>query len=600
MWTAGEVATLVQKPLADLRRGLRPIVVPLIVALPPYLWVKEAMRHAALESLGRDQGIFQYVAWAVAHGARDYSDVRDVNGPLTHLVHLVFLALGGADEHRFRLLDLVITSVTFAFVGACLPGLSRSKDDRAPGLLERVAWGFAGWVVLGAQYMHYIFWDTAQRESFFDWFMLSSCALQLYVQSSAPSRSTKPLLGVAGALSLIPWFGKPTYALFTLAQLAALLADGDFALTRRSRLSSFAAGAALGSLTQVAYLVVFADVGAFLHIYFVDVPALYRFIWPRSALDILSLSGYAGNTSLAIVTSLCLVGLVADRQLPARVLGLALMPLAGLASVVVQAKGFPYHFHPVSAGLYLQWIAIVVWLWESHGLRGVAAEERAPRLARLVPFVAAGSLALVVATGVQASTHLSNQWILAKGTSPELRASHDYLVYFRTIDFFPWELRQTAQYLREHTSPTDRVQEYGMDPYLLFLAERASATPYIYAYDLDVDTALYGSDQPEGLHPSGQEQQRIRDIRDAHEADFYARLKSAPPAAFVFMDRAPLITESDDAWLDFAEHNPTAAPWVVEHYKQTAVFGDDRVWLRRDLAEGIAEVTEREGAEKLE
>jgi hypothetical protein len=591
MWTGGDVASLVRRASADLGRALRPLVVPLVVALPPFLWVREAMRHAALEALGRDQGIFQYVAWAVQHGARDYKDVRDVNGPLTHLVHLVFLALGGADEHRFRVLDLTLTSVAFAVVGACLPGLSLSKSDEAPSLAERAAWAFAGWVILGAQYMHYIFWDQAQRESFFDWFMLSSCAIQLYVQSRAPSRRTRPLLGLVGALSLIPWFGKPTYALFTLAQLAALLVDRDFALPVRARLSSFAGGAILGSLTQVAYLVLYADIGAFLHIYFVDVPALYRFIWPRTPLDILSLSGYATTAALAIVTSVAMVGLIVDRQLPARTLAVALMPLCGLVSVVVQAKGFPYHFHPVSAGLYLEWLVIVVWLWESHGRGRALHREEARGIARLVPFAAAASLALAVATGVQTSAHLTNHWILAKGTTPELRATRDYMVYFRTVDFFPWELRQTAQYLRDHTSATDRVQEYGMDPYLLFLAERASATPYIYAYDLDVDAALYGSDLPEGLHPDGYESERIREMRDAHEADFFARLQSAPPAAFVFMDRAPLITESEDAWLDFAEHNPTSAPWVLDHYKQTAVFGDDRVWLRRDLAEGVAEVT---------
>jgi hypothetical protein len=151
-------------------------------------------------------------------------------------------------------------------------------------------------------------------------------------------------------------------------------------------------------------------------------------------------------------------------------------------------------------------------------------------------------------------------------------------------------MRETARYLREHTAPDDRVQEYGMDPYLLFLAQRRSSTPYIYAYDLDMDAALYGSDLPEGLHPDENESRRIRAIRDAHEEDFLARLKADPPAAFVFMDRAPLMTEDMDAWLDFAEHNATSAAWVAGRYKQTAVFGDDRVWLRRDRAEGIAEV----------
>jgi hypothetical protein len=556
--------------------------------------VQEATRHAALETLGRDQGIFQYIAWAVHNGAKDYRDVRDVNGPLTHLVHLVFLALGGADEHRFRVLDLTLTGIVFALVGAALPGLSRAQGESRPSVAERVAWGFAGWVILSAQYMHYIFWDQAQRESFFDWFMLTSIALQLYAHSTESPGRRRLVLGLSGALSLIPWFGKPTYALFTLAQLLTLFLDRDLRLSLYARFSSFAAGALAGLFTQVAYLVAYADIGAFIRIYLVDVPALYRFIWPRTPLDILSLSGYANTAALAIVTSVAMIGLIIDGQLPVRVLAVALAPLAGLVSVVIQAKGFPYHFHPVSAGLYLEWLVIVVWLWERHGRKEGKTGERGTGIVRLLPIAAAAALALAVATGVQASSHLTNHWILAKGIYAEQRTSRDYLVYFQSIDFFPWEMRQTAHYLREHTSPTDRVQEYGMDPYLLFLAERRSATPYIYAYDLDVDTALYGSDLPEGLHPDGPQSDRIRAIRDAHEKDFLARLKADPPAAFVFMDKAPLMTEDADAWLDFAEHNVASAAWVMDHYKQTALFGDDRVWLRRDRAEGIAEVTRQE------
>jgi hypothetical protein len=589
MWSRGDVLGLVRTVRTTAAVALRPLVVPLIVALPPLIWVREAARHAALETLGRDQGIFQYIAWAVRHGATDYRDIRDVNGPLTHLIHMVFLALGGADEHRFRVLDLVCTGICFAFVGGCLPGLSLDEKDPSPSLAERAAWGLAGLVILGAQYMHYIFWDQAQRESFFDWFMLLSAAIQLYVQASRRPRYPRSLLGLAGALSIIPWFGKPTYALFTLGALATLLVDRSFKVPLRARFSAFFVGASLGALTQVAYLLVFADVGAFFHIYFVDVPALYRFIWPRTPLDILSLSGYAQNAALALVTSIAMIGLIVDGQLPARTLGVALIPLAGLVSVVVQAKGFPYHFHPVSAGLYLEWIVIVVWLWEKYGRDRTGGDPSA--FARLVPFAAAGVVALTVATGVQSSAHLVNHWILAKGITAEQRQSRDYLVYFRTSDFFPWEMREAAAYLRAHTNPDDRVQEYGMDPYLLFLAERRSATPYIYAYDLDVDTALYGSDLPEGLHPSWEESLRIRAIRDAHETDFLKRLQDDPPAAFVFMDRAPLMTEDEDAWADFTEHNPTSAPWVSAHYKQTAIFGSDRIWLRRDLCEGIAEVT---------
>jgi len=581
----------------------RPWVLPAVVALPPLAWVCEATRRASLETLGRDQGIFQYIGMAVLRGAKDYRDVRDVNGPLTHLVHMVFLMLGGADEHRFRVLDLFVTGVSFAIVGACLPGLSRTAGDPRPRPLERVAWACAAWVILSAQYLRYLFWDLAQRESFFDWFMLVSVGLQL--ASLSPLASARPrardwALAVSGGASLLPWFGKPTFALFTIAQLltfgACAAAEPAGSRAWRSWLKAFFAGGALASLLMVAFLLVFADIGAFARIYLLDVPHLYRFIWPRTALDSLGLPGVSSLAVLALVSSVAMLGLIVDGQLPRRLLAVALVPLAGLASVIVQAKGFPYHFHPVSAGLYLQGLVIIVWLSEQLGrpVAAVASGASAPppavaRLLRLVPFAASAALSLAVVTALLSSPHLENWWILQKGITAELRLSHDYLVYFRTADFFPWELRQTAAYLREHTKPDDRVQLYGMDPYLLFLADRLSATPYIYAYDLDVDTALVGSalPAPEGLHPTWAQQQVIRGIRDAHERDFLERIKAAPPAAFVFLDHSPLISDDDDAWRDFADHNPKSAGWVSDHYRQTVAFGDDCVWMRDDLAEGL-------------
>jgi hypothetical protein len=86
-----------------------------------------------------------------------------------------------------------------------------------------------------------------------------------------------------------------------------------------------------------------------------------------------------------------------------------------------------------------------------------------------------------------------------------------------------------------------------------------------------------------GLHPTEEQADKIRAIRDAHEADMLARLQKEPPAAFVFIDGSPLLSFAD-AFFDFKVHNPEAAEWVESHYRETAAFGEDRVWLRLDLA----------------
>jgi hypothetical protein len=565
-------------------RAVRALLAPLLIALPPLFWVVDATRRAMLVPLGRDQGIFQYIAWALSKGQRDYRDVRDVNGPLTHFVHLVMLKLGGRDEHVFRVLDTVVTLLVFAVVGGCIGGALSSKPKRALRRLEateRVGWALAGWVVLSAQYLGYVYWDIAQRESFFDWFMLPSVALQLVAQArmrgatdEGTAKRQRRMLVVVGFLGAIPWFGKPTYVLFTLVQLAALFLDREMPLPRRARFTTFGIGAAVGALTQLLFLLVYGDIGAYVRIVLVDVPTMYRFIWVRAAYDIFANPAFATEAIFAVAGAATMVALIVFGQMPRRALVIALVPVCGLVNVVTQAKGFPYHFHPVSAGVHLQWLAIAAWAWESA--RGVARRHIA---ARFVPFLVSGVVALRCALMMEDSPHIRDSWIVAGAATPEQRETQEYFRGFPEPDFFPYELRQAARYLRDHTKPDDRVQAFGMDPYLLFLAERLSATPYIYAYDLDDYTPLRGGT---GGVPTEEQAARIRALRDEHERDMLDRLKRAPPAAFVFLDKSPLL-ELDDAWADFRRYCPTSAAWVEATYSEAVVFGAMHVWMRRDL-----------------
>jgi hypothetical protein len=569
-------------------RLLRALVVPLAVALPPLAWVATATRRASLTPLGRDQGIFQYVGWALGQGQIDYRDVRDVNGPLTHLVHAAFLALGGADEHRFRVLDLAVTGATFALVGACLPGIAgagrlrrlagpiprRSVPPSArPSAIERAAWALAGWVVLSGQYLLYGYWDLAQRETFSNWFLLPAVGLQLVAQGyREPARTRDALLAVAGALGVAAWFGKPTYAVFTLVQLAALVADE--ARVRVRAIGAFVAGGAFAAGASVAVLAARGELRAFARIQLADVPTMYRFIWPRSAMDIFSNPWCATQATFALIASTLMFSLVLLGELPVRAIPIAVLPVCALLSVVVQAKGFPYHFHPVTAGVHLQWLAFVAWLGERTR---VARRDRA--LLRLVPLAAAAAVALRVGSAMVDSPHIRAAWLIAGAGTPAERSSREYYAHFPEVDYFPYELLRAAEYLRTHTRPSDRVQTYGMDPYVLFRARRLSATPYIYAYDLNAAAALAGGT---GARPNAAQSARIRALRDAHEADLLARLAAAPPAAFVFLDAAPLISR-ESAWDDFEEHCRPTAEWVAARYHEAVRFGHYHVWMRHDL-----------------
>ena len=555
---------------------MRRVLAPVLLALVPLFWVADATHRSSLTTLGRDQGIFQYIAWAVRHGDVDYRDVRDVNGPLTHLIHSVFLGLGGGDEHRFHVLELWATGLSFALVGACIPGL---VTRRRPRWSERAAWAAAAGVVLMGQYQLYLYWNQAQRESFCDWFLLPSLALQM-ARPARTARGAGWRVTAIAALSTITWFGKPSFALFTAMQLGVLLlVDRDMLIGAKAKLGRFVLGGLLGASIPLAYLLIYGDAMAFAKITFIDVPQIYRFIWAKSAQEIFGEEGPLKVAAAGIAASALLIGLIATRELPKRVLVIALMPLCAIVNVAVQHKGFGYHFHPLTASTHIAFMLVVAMLWERYR----AVPRRTP-LGRIAAVFVAVAYALEVTASMKGSPHIRNVWILAGGETPSLRAKEEYFNTFKSYDFFPWELRQAAAYLREKTPSDARVQMYSMDPYLLFLAERKSATPYIYAYDLNDDAALEGgwSNRPTELDIL-----HIKTGRDAHEKDMLERLRAKPPEAFVFINHAPLVSYPD-AWEDFQHTCEESAKWVAVTYRHAKAFGDVHVWLRNDLAPAAA------------
>lgn len=582
--------------LADLIRFATPAIV---IVVPTIGLVYRANVRASWASLGRDQGIFQYIAWAIANGEVAYRDIRDVNGPVVAMIHLAFQALGGAEEHRFRVLDLLATGASFVVAGACLPFQRRVKLDPPVPWAASVAWALASWAVLSAQYVVYGFWNTAQRESFFDWFVLVSIALLAtrVTGGAITTRGARAALMVSGALSFIPWLGKPTFALFTAVSVLSLLwPEGDTPRSIRvRRVGWFVFGGALGLVAPLAFLLLRGDVHAFMRITLYDVPTMYRFIWPRPAAVILGLPWYRQTVILGVLTSGLVGILVITRRLSVRALPIAAMPVVGLVSVVVQAKGFPYHFHPVTLGTTFGWLVALAALWPSDVMNLASKPSRGSRVAVAL----AAGISLVGASALAVRTELLGPASVYPEPPPndarDARSleSAERLSAFDRVDFFPRALRDAAEFIDRRTSAEDRVQTYGMDAYLLFLAKRKSATPYVYVYDLNTDAALAGAFDPGGVHPSDEEAMAIRGIRDRHLRDFTQRIEERPPAAFVFIDRSPLMSQGD-AVTDFSRHCPDAARWVDSNYVEGANFEGIRVWLRNDLASAEATFPDRD------
>lgn len=560
-------------PPSARERGIASVTTALVIALGPLLWLGYAVRRASYAGLGRDQGIFQGTAWAIAHGDLLYRDLREINGPLVHEIHLLARLFGGADAHVLRSFDLCVSGLVFAFFGAALPGATQALPERR-GLLERLAWAVAACVVLLSQYVSfYDSWYLTQRESFFDWFVLVGFGGVLWARTSATDRSARTFVVLAGAASATLWFGKPQCALYTLLHLL-VLSSGPQAgpLALRRRLLWFAGGLALGCALQVAFLARYAGIPEFVRIYFIENPRYYRYIWPRFLDDIVALEAHSAFYPIAIVLSSLSWGLVVMRQLGRHMLGLAAFPLLGIALDILQRKAFTYHLHPVTAGAAMLAIALAC-----HLATTLAPKEFGPRAAWW-PLLLASSIAYYAAQSLVSSPHLQASWAVTDGSTASDRLSPRYLKHYDTKTFASAALVEVGRFLQQHTLASDRIQMYGMDPYLLALAQRHSATPYIYGIDLNPDAVVAG------ILASGGSAEAVlaaRAIAQRNVSDLVARVQRANPAAFVFYDRAPFM-HPKSGYDEFLTHVPALALLLPARYRALPAFGLLHVYMRTD------------------
>ena len=256
-------------------------------------------------------------------------------------------------------------------------------------------------------------------------------------------------------------------------------------------------------------------------------------------------------------------------RLPKRALLALVLPIGGVAVFAIQAKGFPYHLHMMTLGTGFMHLTLVS-----------AFANFGRKHARWADFVAVGALALGLEYRESAtmSPGVSGQWSKI-GATAAMRDSPAYIEDFEWEDFYAGDLRDAARYLRSHTAASDRVQTYGLDPYLLFLARRQSASPVIYDFELNLDAALEAGT---GASPSEAVRSKLFAYRDRAEKLVYDDVSASPPAAFAFFDGAPF-SYPDDSEADFARHCPTIYAWLDSRYAPARKFGTIRVRMRKDL-----------------
>ena len=531
-------------------------IAPLLIAALALPFAVISLWVLTYATLGRDQGIFQYVAWALRHGERAYLDFHDINGPLPHAWHSLLQLFGGADEHVFRSIHTWILVIAYLVFSSGIPGWVGLEVKRP----AKIAWAMAGLAVLGAQYVRFGWWHTTQREDLYSWLVFASLGCQVLAHGDTRRRYWV----LTGFFTAFTWFGKPPCAIFAVMQLAVLWFDRrDLGMDWKKALRWSLLGCGISSAIMIAFLVVFADFHAMFEM-LVAVPRLHHTIWNKTLIDCYREYGNAPRIDWMFVS----IGafLVSYRlfKLPKRALLALILPIGGFIVFLAQRKGFPYHLHMAMLGTGI--VQLVV----------VAAAARSGRWGALLSIGLALGLGYKSMDDAGNSEYMRSNWATG-GATPEMRQSRQYFDSFPWGDFFPGDLRDAAAYLKRTTKPDDRVQVYGMEPYLLFLAERRSGTPILYSFELDVDPALEGGT---GARPTEDDEVWLRSYRDAAEQAMLAQMKTRPPAAFVFMDDSPF-AHAPNGEQSFAEHCPETYAWITVHYAPSVIFGKVRIRERR-------------------
>jgi hypothetical protein len=362
--------------------------------------------------------------------------------------------------------------------------------------------------------------------------------------------------------------------LFTAAQLGGLLLDDEMPLPRPRRAIAFVAGTLLGCVPLVAWILAYTEPRAMIEALMLDAARLYRHVWHKSLADAYVAWGNAPLLNYGIATACAIVPLMALKVVPRRVWPAAFFLFAALATFVLQGKGFPYHVQAITCAAHLLWLMTL----------GVIAERACGPLERARPrlfafaIVAAALMSVQFAEDVALCQTMRDRDIwYADSITPEGRRER-VTRHFNYGDFFPWDLRRAGWFVKEVTDPTDRVQLWGMDPYVLFFAERLSATPFLYSFELNVDAALAGGT---GGAPSNDEKTWIQARGADNVAQMTEALRASPPAAFVLIDNQPF-TYPQDADADFASHCPEAYALMTRGYTRARRFGAVRVWIRND------------------
>lgn len=401
--------------------------------------------------LGLDQGVFAYIGGELLDGRWPYLATWDHAWPGMMYLNALEIGLLGRSIPAFRLFDLVWQIATLV-------------------LIHRIAWRLAGRAgalvalcLYALTYQGYGPWNTAQREGFATLFAMAGLALQLEWGERRP-------LAVAAAVGL----GLGIAATFKPTLLAFAAIYAPLWLRPRRRAPALVAVAGVGvALPLAGFVALYAALGGLRELYEATV-AYQTTVYVDHLRGDLSAAAWALERlrHLGLTTQALTLGYLPflffgphRRERLAVYLGY----LGCVFAVWLQGTFAGYHYLPALAlGAVLSGSAFALALERVWPDRPLALGSRG--VSRHVLVAAGVGLALVpLYVHPEAVSRLVRLQFLGPPAPGELRIDD---VFDFTED---WE---AARYLAAHTRPGDRIQVWGHESLVYYLAQRSAASRF--------------------------------------------------------------------------------------------------------------------------
>jgi 4-amino-4-deoxy-L-arabinose transferase-like glycosyltransferase len=505
------------------------IVVCIIAALPVVTY-----------PMGRDQGMYANIARSMLDGGLPFVDMWDIKPPAIYYLYALNISIFGGGSAALRALDLI--TVPFTLMALYWLAL-RLTNNRRVGVL--------GGVLFTVFYFTETFASLTQSDAVVT-LPMTLAALSTVRAGDHPRGTRGAVLWAfaAGSLCALTLWFKHYYAIFVLVLVLHHLITRWRSFPIKEILGFSLGGLIFGGLP----LLYFLSNGVFDEMMIVaQGTARYN------AQAAVSFSAFIDQMRNYVEWRLSHWGVLLVLaalwfMLPGlnrkgwRVVLLWLA--AGLAFVLVQAKGFDTHWIPMLPPLALLGAAASDRLLQIilSGLARLPEKRLMPLLYGLA--IAALFLILLKDTWIRAYPYLSGQQGLYAY----------YEQHFQANDLKPWQSLRAIRYINRHTQPGDTLFVWGFRPEIYYLTELRPATRFQAHFPLVSE-----------WYPPEWKQENVDQLWATMPA--YALILQA--------DYMPWVTgknkDSHEMLVEYTELDN----WLNANYERDTQIGDFLIWRRK-------------------